>query len=56
MSMGRVPPPLWQNMQLKNEYANSCFARKLEWKRGVILNHENRGWATAWAQMNPECN
>ena len=28
----------------------------LDWEKGVTLNHGNRRWATAWTQMNPECN
>ena len=32
------------------------FARKLDWERDATLNHGKRRWATAWTQMNPECN
>jgi len=53
---GQSSTPFWQNMQLQNEFPNSCFARKLDWERDVTLNHGNRRWATAWTQMNPECN
>ena len=53
---GQRSTPFWQNMQLQNEFPNSCFARILDWERGVTLNHGNRRWATAWTQMKPECN
>jgi len=36
MNMGRVPPPFLQHMQLQNEFPNSCFARILDWERGII--------------------
>ena len=48
-----------RNMQLQNEFQlspNSCFARMLDWERDVTLNHGNMWWATAWIQVNPECN
>ena len=54
LNMGRVPPPFWQNMQLQNEFPNSCFARILDWEGGVTLNHGNRRWATAWTQSATE--
>ena len=47
------PPPLGQNMQLQNEFS---YATMLDWERGVTVNHGNRRWATAWTQINPECN
>ena len=56
MNMGRVSPPFWQSIQLQNEFPNLCFARILNWERGITLNHGNRRWAAAWTQMNPECN
>ena len=48
--MGRVPPPFWQNMQLQNEFPNSCFARILDWERGITLNQLEHAAALAtWA-------
>ena len=44
---GQSSTPFWQNMQLQNEFPNSCFARILDRERGVTLNHGNRRWATA---------
>ena len=37
MNMGRVPPPFLQNMQLQNEFPNSCFARIVDWERGITM-------------------
>ena len=51
--MGRVPHPFLQNMQLQNEFPNSCLARIPDWESGITLNHGNRRWATASTQMNP---
>ena len=47
MNRSRVLPPLWQNMQLQNEFPNSYFVTMLDWERGITLNHGNRRWATA---------
>ena len=56
MNMGRVLPPFGRICNYKNEFPNSSFATMLDWERGVTLNHGNRRRATAWTQMNPECN
>ena len=38
-NVARVPPPLWHNMELQNEFRNVCFARNLDWTKNVTLNH-----------------
>ena len=37
-NVARVPPPLWHNMELQNEFRN-VFARNLDWTKNVTLNH-----------------
>ena len=57
--MSEFHPLFGRNIQSQNEFnlqPNSSFATNLDWTKDVTVNHGKGRWATAWTQMNPECN